>query len=128
MKSGKSSLANFLAEAKENPASEYRPTVGCRILELQLEPSNPNSNSAKQDVQLWDCSSDPEYQNFWPALAHEAHAVLLLHDVTKEEHIGQLASIYTGWSRFLDLPSSRYLIVGRKWGDERTVNKKPKTE
>jgi len=50
-----------------------------------------------------------------------------MHDVTKEEHIGQLASIYTGWSRFLDLPSSRYLIVGRKWGDERTVNKKPKT-
>ena len=58
--SGKSSLANFLTDAKENPYGDYRPTVGCRILETQLE-QETTKNRKGCEIQIWDCSGDHKY-------------------------------------------------------------------
>ena len=65
-KSGKTTLSNFLSDAKE-AIGQYRTTVGCRIVEFQLETpySNANkqtarNNNSNTDVQLWDCGGDPK--------------------------------------------------------------------
>lgn len=57
--SGKTSLANFLSDAKDVLSiGQYRPTVGCRILEFQLESSYSTRGANNRDIQLWDCSAD----------------------------------------------------------------------
>ena len=33
---------------------------------------------AKVDVELWDTSGDPKFDNCWPALAREAHGVMFV--------------------------------------------------
>ena len=53
-------MANFLSDAKE-AIGAYRPTVGCRIVEFQLEShaySKQSSRNDGVDVQLWDCGGD----------------------------------------------------------------------
>ena len=64
--SGKTTLANFLSDAKD-AIGQYRPTVGCRILEFQMETLQPvhhnssrtsNNNISNSEIQLWDCSAD----------------------------------------------------------------------
>lgn len=57
-KSGKTTLANFLSDAKDSIGT-YRPTMGCRILEFQLEHDN-NKGLGNREIQLWDCAGDPK--------------------------------------------------------------------
>ena len=58
--SGKSTIANFLAGHKQVLSENYRPTVGCRILEFEKEgPSNSYiSGDSKIMIELWDVSGD----------------------------------------------------------------------
>lgn len=121
--SGKTTLANFLADAKDATTSNiYRQTVGCRILEFQVTGSN---NRNPHEIQLWDCGGAGEHQNSWlPALSADAKAVLLVYDVTDEDQVSQLEEMYQIWNNnYLRLNPSRYLIVGRKWADGQ-ANKK----
>lgn len=58
--SGKSRLANFIADREDNSTFGYRPTVGVRILEFEKEaPKNPRRpGQEKVMVELWDVSGD----------------------------------------------------------------------
>ena len=63
MKSGKSSIANFLSDATETPFSEtYRPTHVVRILEFDSPNINVNNRQVKADVELWDSSGNHAYE------------------------------------------------------------------
>ncbi|KAI9553179.1 hypothetical protein GHT06_021073 [Daphnia sinensis] len=120
-KSGKTTLANFLSDAKD-AIGQYRPTVGCRILEFQMESHHGSSRNAannvnNSDIQLWDCSVDRNVSNCLPALASDAVGVLLVYDITADDHVAELEELYNVWNNYLELSPSRYLVVARKWGD-----------
>ena len=48
--SGKTMIANFLADATETVGGEYRPTAGVRILEFELGSVNVNNKNIKVDI------------------------------------------------------------------------------
>jgi GTPase SAR1 family protein len=53
--SGKTTISNFLAGSKDSLVSEkYSPTIGVRILELEVK----NEGSNDINVELWDASGD----------------------------------------------------------------------
>lgn len=55
--------------------------------------------------------------NCLPALANDAAGVLLVYDITADDHTTELEELYNVWNNYLELSPSRYLIVARKWGD-----------
>ena len=57
MQSGKTWVANFLAEATESSGGEYHPTQGIRVLEFESEGEDPEKGTPfRAEVELWDCS------------------------------------------------------------------------
>ena len=57
IQSGKTTIANFLAEATEIPY-DYRPTQGVRILEFEINDIEVNNERISRDLELWDCSGN----------------------------------------------------------------------
>lgn len=55
--------------------------------------------------------------NCLPALSNDAVGVLLVYDITADDHVTELEELYNVWSNYLQLNPSRYLVVARKWGD-----------
>ena len=64
---GKTVLSNSLAEFLNVPSPDYKPTVGCRILEVEKSFSEDqiknlnflkNNNINKCKIQIWDVSGD----------------------------------------------------------------------
>jgi len=55
--SGKSTITNFLAGRKHVLSENYRPTVGCRIVEFE-ESFNALGGEQKITIELWDVSGD----------------------------------------------------------------------
>lgn len=62
LQSGKSTITNLLSERTEGP-SNYRPTVGVRILEFEKQaPRNPKRPGLdKVMIELWDVSGDMKF-------------------------------------------------------------------
>lgn len=69
---GKSVLSNTISEFSNTVPTEYKPTVGLRILECEKEftdeqvksiPSFKGRNNNKIKIQLWDISGDKRYLN-----------------------------------------------------------------
>ena len=60
VQSGKSSIANFLADREDVLSDSYRPTAAVRIVEFEKEaPKNPKRpGQEKVLVELWDVSGD----------------------------------------------------------------------
>ena len=59
--SGKSTIANFLAGRKNVLTENYRPTVGCRILEFERDAPKSqmiSTGDSKITIELWDVSGD----------------------------------------------------------------------
>ena len=59
VQSGKSTIANFIAERTQSSGMGYRPTSGVRILQFEREaPTNPKRPGVgKVLVELWDGNS-----------------------------------------------------------------------
>ncbi|EPY25660.1 Rab family, other [Strigomonas culicis] len=99
-KCGKSTITNFLCQTRETPTSKYYPTRPLRILETELEleasklaPAGDQANKNKRlvfaggdskvrrvQVQCWDLSGSPQYQQTWPAVAEGADGIVLLYN------------------------------------------------
>ncbi|KAL2911617.1 hypothetical protein HK105_208918 [Polyrhizophydium stewartii] len=82
-KVGKTAIANHIAELSESlSSSEYHPTQGVRILEFDRKlVSDGKRHKWKElnvEVELWDCSGDPEFHAVWPAVSSHAHGVLFV--------------------------------------------------
>jgi Rab-like protein 5 len=78
-KSGKTTIANYLADATENFGGEYRPThgkihthsiiclictLGVRIVEFESNDLELNGRNIDAEVELWDCSGDRKFVYF----------------------------------------------------------------
>jgi len=65
LKSGKSTVANIIGDLSEGLPDHYRPTVGCRIVELERDPPPAIASFGKINLELWDVSGDFKYEKCW---------------------------------------------------------------
>ena len=72
-KSGKSTIANIIGELADGPSELYRPTVGCRIVELERDPPPAVASFGKFTLELWDVSGDFKYEKCWGPIQKDAH-------------------------------------------------------
>ncbi|CAG2226253.1 IFT22 [Mytilus edulis] len=86
--SGKTVLANFLADATDTSSGEYHPTQGCRILEFETNNFNSRQNI---EVELWDVSGDKKFESCWPAIAKDTNGVLFVYNPDQGSHGQDLA-------------------------------------
>ncbi|KAJ8043072.1 Intraflagellar transport protein 22-like [Holothuria leucospilota] len=92
--SGKSVLSNFLAEASDISGGAYHPTEGVRILEFESSGSWTGNRTTTADVELWDCSGDPKFDECWPAIAKDTQGVVIVYNPDKLDHERELETWY----------------------------------
>ncbi|XP_029158218.1 intraflagellar transport protein 22 homolog [Nylanderia fulva] len=92
-KSGKTTIANFLADATEIPY-DYRPTQGVRILEFEVNDIEINDEHVSRDIELWDCSGDYKFKSCWPAIRKGVHGVILVYSAKIQDSSTQLKEFY----------------------------------
>ncbi|KAM3128568.1 hypothetical protein pb186bvf_019336 [Paramecium bursaria] len=95
VQSGKTTIANFLADRGDQLNTGYRPTAGVRILEFEKEaPKNPKRpGQDKVIVELWDLSGDTKYDTCWPAALQSAQGIILVYNAENPKHESDLE----GW-------------------------------
>ncbi|CAK9797020.1 Intraflagellar transport protein 22 homolog [Anthophora quadrimaculata] len=108
IKSGKTTISNFLADATEVPY-DYYPTQGVRILEFEVQNINVNNKSMTKDIELWDCSGDHKFESCWPAIRKDAHGVIFVYNEKSGECLKEIQQLYD------------YFIEQTKLGPERCV-------
>ncbi|KAF0306469.1 Intraflagellar transport protein 22 [Amphibalanus amphitrite] len=117
VQSGKTHLANFLADAFEFSGDEYWPTKGARILEFDVRDINVNNRKDKVDVELWDVSGDRQYEGCWPAIQHEANGVLFVYSASRvERDARELEALYTSFVQQQGLRDSQCLVIAHQQG------------
>uniref|UniRef100_A0A0N5AFH9 Miro domain-containing protein n=1 Tax=Syphacia muris TaxID=451379 RepID=A0A0N5AFH9_9BILA len=110
VKSGKTTIANYLADSREVDQLKYVPTKGVRILKLYNDLAASDNPRFGEQVELWDCSGDLQYKNCWPALRRNAHGVII---VCRPE-VNDGKSLVPWYSEFVEqagLDSSKVLIL-----------------
>jgi len=111
---GKTCIANFLASHQEQPPSEYKETVACRILEYEVDGLNFNrqvgarsfGGSAKGSVELWDISGNHRYQSCWPAIQKDADGLIFVLNPelrAQEKEVEQWYKNFTGSTGIKDV-------------------------
>lgn len=108
--SGKTTLANFLADATEATIEDYTPTHVVRILEFDTNVPINNRNS-KADIELWDCSGNHKFQNTWPALIWELHGLVFVFNPEEEGHGRELDFFYDQFVKKSDIQDSHCLVL-----------------
>ncbi|XP_076750691.1 intraflagellar transport protein 22 homolog isoform X2 [Xylocopa sonorina] len=119
VRSGKTTISNFLADATEIPY-DYHPTQGVRILEFEIQNINMNNKYITKDIELWDCSGDHKYvykhltasknntkciciklyikyfrfENCWPAIRKDVHGVILVYNEKSDDCLKEIQQLY----------------------------------
>ncbi|XP_012059272.1 PREDICTED: intraflagellar transport protein 22 homolog [Atta cephalotes] len=91
--SGKTTIANFLAEATEIPY-DYRPTQGVRILEFEINDIEVNNERISRDLELWDCSGNHKFKNCWSAIRKDVDGVILVYNAKMQDSSRKLKEYY----------------------------------
>ncbi|XP_066995626.2 intraflagellar transport protein 22 homolog [Anabrus simplex] len=93
--SGKTTIANFLADMPENiGAGAYRPTQGVRILEYETLVGVGTEAPTKTQIELWDCGSNQKYDMCWPAIQNEAHGICFIIDAANPSDIPEVEKLF----------------------------------
>ena len=79
-RSGKTTIANILGGLQEGPTQNYRPTVGCRIVDFEREPPKSVSQFGKINVELWDVSGDFKYEKCWAPIQTDVQGIIFVYD------------------------------------------------
>ncbi|XP_076671825.1 intraflagellar transport protein 22 homolog [Andrena cerasifolii] len=108
VRSGKTTISNFLADATEIPY-DYRPTQGVRILEFEVQNIDINDKRVTKDIELWDCSGDHKFENCWPAIRKDLHGVILVYSEKSNDCLKEIQQSYD------------YFISQTKLGPDRCV-------
>lgn len=90
VKSGKSTITNFLCSERDTPSAKYYETNPLRIAETELELeatklgdrrvvfSGGDAKVKRVRVQVWDLSGNSKHQACWPAVADGADAIIFV--------------------------------------------------
>ncbi|KAL0131573.1 hypothetical protein PUN28_002839 [Cardiocondyla obscurior] len=106
--SGKTIIANFLADATEIPY-DYHPTQGVRILEFEINDILVNNERISRDLELWDCSGNHKFKNCWPAIRKNVHGIILVYSAKMKDSSKKLKEYYD------------YFVSGAKLGPNNCV-------
>lgn len=96
-KAGKSTIANIIGELAEGPSETYRPTVGCRIVELERDPPPAVASFGKFQLELWDVSGDFKYEKCWGPIQNGASGIIFVYDPQApnyEEALAQYVAMF----------------------------------
>ncbi|KAL3077578.1 hypothetical protein niasHS_012284 [Heterodera schachtii] len=77
-RSGKTSIANYLADSQDAVSKEYRPTQGVRIVEFESNQLELDGDRVNAEVELWDCSGDKKFEGCWPAIRHRCNGIIFV--------------------------------------------------
>ncbi|KAG5496389.1 hypothetical protein JKF63_02691 [Porcisia hertigi] len=90
VKSGKTTITNFLSGTRETPTSKYYETNPLRIVETEIELdsmsltdrrvvfSGGDAKTKRIVVQIWDLSGNSKHQAGWPAVANKADGIIFV--------------------------------------------------
>ena len=127
-KSGKTTIANILADLNEGPTSTYRPTVACRIVEFEKEPpSGYKKYSGKIPVEIWDISGDPAYEKCWPAIIKGAHGIIFVYDTASPSYEKDIDYYVNEFPKKHDIPPKQCMAYAHHLnnGDNPVPKTKP---
>ncbi|RLU19374.1 hypothetical protein DMN91_007931 [Ooceraea biroi] len=93
VESGKTTIANFLADATEIPY-DYHPTQGVRILEFEVNDIEVSNKRVTTDIELWDCSGNYKFRHCWPAMRKGVHGVILVYSAKTRDSSKELRELY----------------------------------
>merc|ERR1712166_544956 len=96
-KGGKSTIANIIGELAEGPTETYRPTIGCRIVELERDPPPAVAQFGKFTLELWDVSGDFKYEKCWGPIQKDADGIIFVYDPAApnyEDILAQLVAMF----------------------------------
>ncbi|CAC9527670.1 conserved hypothetical protein [Leishmania infantum JPCM5] len=92
VKSGKTTITNFLSGTRETATSKYYETNPLRIVETEIELDSRNltdrrvvfsggdAKTKRVLVQIWDLSGNSKHQAGWPAVANGADGIIFVFD------------------------------------------------
>jgi len=128
-KCGKTVLSNFLSDATENIAMEYRPTKGVRIVEFERRNLNVKGRRVNAEVELWDCGSTGNAESCWPIFAKDVNGLLFTFNqeltvggestaaqlsAEAASHQKHLEKLYNHFVRQEGMRDSQCLVVNQK--------------
>lgn len=105
---GKSTIANVLAENAETASEAYRPTVGVRILEFEGE---VKCVSQQVTIELWDVSGDSKYSQCWPAIRKDAVGCVIVYNPEKQKDEQEVEQWFQWFPRSMGFGPSQVLVV-----------------
>uniref|UniRef100_A0A183BYN9 Intraflagellar transport protein 22 homolog n=1 Tax=Globodera pallida TaxID=36090 RepID=A0A183BYN9_GLOPA len=76
--SGKTSIANYLADSQDAVSKDYRPTQGVRIVEFESNQLELEGDRVNAEVELWDCGGDRNFESCWPAIRHRCNGIIFV--------------------------------------------------
>ncbi|CAF0771380.1 unnamed protein product [Brachionus calyciflorus] len=116
-RAGKTAISNFLADAGDTIGSEYTPTIGCRILEMEQEMKISNRKE-KCDIELWDCSGDLKYDACWTAMSHDANGIVFVFNPYEASQSKELNQWYTHFVQNSGIREECCLVIANKYESE----------
>lgn len=114
VKAGKSVISNFLADATESSTGAYYPTQGVRILEFESGNLSMEGRNIKAEVELWDCSGDPKFENCWPAIRHEVHGIIFVYNQDEPNHDRELDKHYTYFTQTFGAKENHGIVFAHR--------------
>lgn len=122
--SGKTEIADILADASKGFQGDCRPTFCVRILEFSAT-IDVNSLQRTVSAQIWDTSGDEKYRAAWPAIAYNADGVVLVYNAFDTSQARQMEAYVKAFAS--NVANSQIMIVANKKSDgERPV--KPRVQ
>jgi Rab-like protein 5 len=107
--SGKSIIANVIAEAADSASEAYRPTSAVRILECETEVRS--ASSGRMTVELWDVSGDTKFQKCWPAIKKDAVGCILVYNPEKQNHEEEVEKWFQWFPRSMNFSANQVLVI-----------------
>ena len=101
----------MLGELAEGPTEIYRPTNGCRIIELQRDPPPVVASFGKITLELWDISGDFKYEKCWEPMQRDAHGLIFVYDPAApgtDDILNQLVQLFP---KSMSLPPKNCLAI-----------------
>lgn len=116
-RAGKTVVSNFLSDSGDLLGSDYQPTIGCRVLEMEQEMKISN-RLERVDIELWDCSGDSKYESCWSAFSHNANGIVFVYNPNEEGHARELNQWYTHFVQNAGMRDEVCLVLSNRFETE----------
>ena len=116
-KSGKTRIANYLADFEKNPNLEtYNPTMALRVLEFDAHTQNKNHRNLTLPLQVFDTSGNRKYENCWPAMLKSADpsGAILVYDPCDRSQEKDIELWYKSFLQPLNFNDAQFLVLAHQ--------------